>query len=142
MKVELFPLEKITIDGKDIFLGQSFQQVIDILGESDEIIENYDYGQRHYYSEFAFDVDDDGNITFVEFLYGHDGEVKPVIYGVSAFDVTREELIEVLKEKNNGGYNEDGCGADFENISVGVFYENDDVYFDTIGIGVAGCYKQ
>lgn len=28
MKVELFPLEKITIDGKDIFLGQSFQPVI------------------------------------------------------------------------------------------------------------------
>ena len=142
MKIELFPLEKITIDGHDIFLGQSKKQFIDCLGQPEVIYENYGGGSfRYHYPEFAFDVDLNDNIEFVEFLYGHEGTIKPVIYGVSAFDITQEELMAILKEKNNGPYNEDDCGADFPNISVGVFYENDDVYFETIGIGVRDYYN-
>lgn len=48
--------------------------------------------------------------VFVEFLGGVDGKLKPVIYGVSAFDINAVELVEVLKTNNSEEICEDENG--------------------------------
>lgn len=146
MKAELFPLEKLVLDGHDIFLGQSKEQFISVLGEAEYVRENYGGGSWRYYyfdSELAFDVDKKGNIQFIEFLGGHDGELKPVIYGVSAFDVSTKKLVKLLTEHNNGEIDdswEDSYG--FLAISVGIWQTADDEeYWTTIGIGGKDYYS-
>ena len=37
----------------------------------------------------------------------HYGSLKPYFYGVSAFDISRKELLEILKEHNNGKIDEE-----------------------------------
>ena len=95
MKAELFPLEKLVLDGKEIFLG------------------------------------------------GHDGELKPYIYGVSAFDVSKRRLLHVLSEHDG---NIDDSEADdsygFLDTNVGIWQDGDDRHWTTIGIGVKGYYSE
>ena len=51
--------------------------------------------------------------------------LKPVIYGISAFQAQANDLFEVLKEQNNGviGDTENGYAYQFQNTSVGVYRE-------------------
>lgn len=145
MKIELFPLEKMIIDGKDIFIGAKKEDVIKLLGEPENKHENYGgNGWGYYYQEFACHFDNNDELEAIEFLYGHDGKLKPYIYGVSAFDVSRKELFEILKKHNNGRIdeeNEDSYG--FIEISVGIWKdsanENND-YWTTILIGKENYY--
>lgn len=147
MKIELIPLEKMIYDGKDILLGSKKEDVIKILGEPDNISDNYDSdGCRHYYSEFGCDYNKDGKLEAIEFLYGHNGELKPYIYGVSAFDVSRKELFDILKEHNSGEIDEESEDSyGFLNISVGIWKDSDnedDDYWTTILIGKKDYYRE
>lgn len=166
MNIELFPLEKVVIDGKTVKLGMEQAAVEALIGEGKRIRNRYYY----YGSEMAIDYDSDERAEFIEFL---GGELQPVIYGVSAFEVFADELFELLKQKNCGEIidNERGYCYCFPNISVGVYREciPDDVeemieeakadgepldeneiaeerrraeHWATIGIGSAGYYRK
>ena len=148
MKIELFPLEKMVYDNKDIFIGAPKEDVIEILGDPESIQENYGGNSKgYYYEELCCDFDKDDKLEAIEFLYGHDGSLKPYIYGVSAFDVERKELLDILKEHNNGEIDEENEDSyTFNNISVGVWKDsdNDDEndYWTTILIGKKDYYNK
>lgn len=129
MKIDIVPLEKISIDEKEIFLGMNKQQVSDLLGEPESI--HLQYGGktwRHYYynTELAIDYNKDDMIEFIEFLGGIDGELKPYIYGISAFESSADELFSVLSEHNNGKIDdhEQPYSYAFLDISVGIYRES------------------
>ena len=168
MKIEIYPLEKIVINGVSINLGMTQSAVEDAIGKG------FIMEKRHYYfnSELAIDYSEKDTVEFIEFLGGADGLLRPVIYGVSAFDTLADDLTEILKQKNDGEIEdtEEGYSYSFRNISVGIYREikpsdvfemmeemkadgipvegNEDVAADmrranhwaTIGIGVAEYY--
>ena len=121
MNIELYPLEKAVIDGISIYLGMAQTDVEAAVGAGKPV------GKRHYYynSEMAIDYDADKKVEFIEFLGGIDGSLRPVLYGVSAFDTPADELAELLRGKNAGAVDdsERGYSLSFLNISVGVYRE-------------------
>lgn len=120
MNVVLYPLDRVELDGKTIFLGMDWAAAEQVLGRGTRV-----RGRHCYFgSELAIDCDADNRVCFIEFLGGVDGKLKPVIYGVSAFDVDAEELVELLRRKNNGPVDSDPLGDyshSFLSISVGVY---------------------
>lgn len=139
INIELIPLEKMIYDGKEICLGAKKEDVIELLGNPNEV-----YERRHHYSEFACDYDENDELEAIEFLYGHGGELKPYIYGVSAFDVSKNDLLEILKEHNNGEFDEESEDSyGFINISVGVWKDSaneEDDHWTSILVGKKGYY--
>ena len=121
MKIELYPLEKVTIDGVSIDLGMERPAVEAILGRGEHV------GERYYFydSEMAINYDQNGKVEFIEFLGGIDGSLHPFIYGVPAFEMPADELTALLREKNRGEIDdsEEGYSYAFLNISVGVYRE-------------------
>lgn len=121
MNIEIYPLDKIVIDKTSVCLGMKRQEVEALIGKGQLI------GNRYYYynSDMAIDYSKDQTIEFIEFLGGIDGSLKPVIYGVSVFDTPADELINILKQHNNGRINdiERGYCFTFSSISVGVYRE-------------------
>lgn len=148
MNIELIPLEKMVIDGKEICLGKKKQHVMELLGNPEHICENYGgESWRHYYyeSELAFDYDKNDNLQFIEFLGGHEGLMKPCIYGVSAFDTKAEELVTILSENNDGIIDDSEDNSyGFLGISVGIWKDvanDEEDYWTTIGIGIKDYYS-
>ncbi|MBQ8510284.1 MAG: hypothetical protein IJ493_10300 [Clostridia bacterium] len=172
MNIELYPLEKVVVDGVSIDLGMEQSDVEAAIGKGQYVkpCDRYYY----YHSEMAISYNNDRKVEFIEFLGGIDGSLRPAIYGVSAFDTPANELAELLKQKNNGEIQdlERGCSLSFLNISVGVYRSatpsdvaemieemkangistdnNKDVeadirkanHWETIGIGTAGYYRR
>lgn len=168
MKIEIYPLDKVMIDGAAIFLGMEQSAVEAAIGKGQLI------GKRYYYFNTEMAIDYSSNkVEFIEFLSGIDGMLKPAIYGISAFDTQANALFEVLKERNNGVIfdTENGYSYAFQNISVGVYREaipkdvegmieeavafgnpiSDDTlqyemnranHWATIGVGIAGYYQR
>ena len=118
MKIQIIPLEKIVIDGKDIYLGMTRSDVITLLGDGE-------FTHRHYYynNEMAIDYDEDGKVEFIEFLGGVDGTLQPVIYGKPAFETLADDIVSILSDKNGNEIDdyENGCSYTFPNISVGIY---------------------
>ena len=96
MSIEIYPLEKVVIDGIAIHLGMEQSAVESAIGKGQLV------GNRCYYfnSEMAIDYSNN-KVEFIEFLGGVNGMLKPAIYGISAFETQSNDLFEVLKEKNN-----------------------------------------
>ena len=170
MNIEIYPLEKIIIDGVSIYLGMEQSAVESAIGKGQLV------GKRYYYynTEMAIDYSENKTVEFIEFLGGIDGSVHPVIYGVSAFDALADELANLLRQKNDGEIDdsEQGYSLAFLNISVGVYRErlpsdvmemieemraegiptenNEEVaeemrkanHWATIGVGVDGYYQR
>ena len=170
MNIELYPLEKIVIDGVPICFGMDQSAVEAVIGKGQLV------RRRHYYfgNEMAVDYSEGGTVEFIEFLGGIDGSLRPVIYGVSAFDIHADELSDLLRQKNDGEIDdsEQGYSFAFLNISVGVYRDrrpadvvemieemkadgiptegNADIaeemrkadHWATIGVGVAGYYQR
>lgn len=122
-QVIIKPLVGIEWGDKAVSLGSPLSSVTAVLGEA-EII----YGNHYYYydSNLRVDLDSNGNVEFIEFLAGIDGDIHPQIYGVSAFEIDADELTQILTEKNNGDIDdsENGYSYGFLNISVGVYRES------------------
>ena len=120
MNVEIKPLDKVVFDNISIYFGMERSAVERAFGEGHPI------GNRYYYfnNEMAIDYLEN-KVAFVEFLGGVNGKLKPVIYGVSAFDIDAAELVAVLKANNNGEICDDetGYSYQFSKISIGVFRE-------------------
>ncbi len=96
MNIELFPLEKVVIDGVSLCLGMKQDDAEQLVGKGQLV------GDRYYYynSELAVGYDSNSKVNFIEFLGGIDGQLKPVIYGVSAFDADADQIYELLKQHN------------------------------------------
>jgi hypothetical protein len=148
-KFELFPLDKLMINDTNIYLGKSKEQFIKLLGEPEAAYKNWNGDGKSYYyfnSELMFDCDNNSNIRFIEFNGGYEGELKPIIYGVSAFEIKMDELYRILEEHNNGridAENEESYG--FVETSVGIWKDgaNDETdYWTTVGIGEKDCYLE
>lgn len=169
LNIEIYPLEKVVIDGIPVYLGMEQAAVEAAIGKGQLA------GKRYYYydSDMAIDYDENKKVEFIEFLGGIDGSLRPVIYGVSAFDTPADDLVDLLRQKNDGEIDdtERGYSFAFLNISVGIYREirpsdvmemieemkadgistedNEDIAKDmrranhwaTIGIGVAGYYR-
>lgn len=120
MDIEICPLDKVLVDGEAICLGMEQSAVEAAIGKGILV------GKRYYYfnDEMAIDYNDN-KVDFIEFLSGIDGMLKPSIYGISVFESQADDLLKVLKEKNNGEINdtENGYSYQFHNISVGVYRE-------------------
>lgn len=120
MKIEIFPLDRVVIDGVSVYFGMKKSAVEALIGSGQAI------KARHYYfnDEMAIDYHED-KVDFIEFLGGVDGKLKPIIYGTSAFDINAAELVEMLKAKNSGEIcdTENGYSYQFASISVGVYRE-------------------
>lgn len=121
MNVTIFPLDRLVIDDISISLGMERNRVEALLGTGSTI------NNRHYYynHEMAIDYDSNDKVEFIEFLGGIDGSLKPVIYGISAFDTEAEEMLEILKKNNDDTVDdsEPGYSYSFSNLSVGVYRE-------------------
>ena len=125
MRVEVFPLEKITIDNKEIMLGMNINEVQKLIGISDRGFSNCDGEScRHYYfdSELGLDFDESGLLEFIEFLGGIDGNLRPYLYGVSAFETSADELLKIIMQQDD---EVDDSEADycycFLNIGIGLW---------------------
>ena len=167
MKTEIYPLEKVVINGSAVCFGMARSEVEFLIGAGQKI------GTRYYYfnGEVAIDYNEN-KVEFIEFLGGSDGTYQPMIYGVSVFGTTAEELIEILKIKNNGKIcdKEDGHCYRFSDIGIGLYREatpkeisemveeaaafgnpmsSDEIEYEskranrfaTVGVGVAGYYS-
>lgn len=168
MNIEIYPLQKVVIDGVAICLGTEQSAVETAIGKGQFVRDRYYY----YDSELSISYDSFGKVSFIEFLGGIDGKLKPIIYDISAFDADAKEIYELLKHHNGNEIidNERGHCYTFLNLCVGVYREstpesvsemieeakrfgepmnNDDIEYEmkranhwaTIGIGVAGYYQ-
>lgn len=169
MNIEIYPLEKVVIDGVSIYLNMEQSSVEIAIGKGQLVRDRYYY----YKNEMAITYDSNNKVEFIEFLGGVDGVLKPTIHGVSVFDTNADELFELLCEQNNGeiGDRERGYSYEFLNISVGIYREaipeevsemieeaasdgnpmtDDEIKYEmkranhwaTIGVGVAGYYQR
>lgn len=168
MNIEIYPLEKVVIDGISIYLGEDQSAVENAIGKGQLV------GKRYYYynAEMAIDYNDNKTVEFIEFLGGIDGKIQPSIYGKYAFKTKADDLYNILCQKNNGNINdnENGYSYSFLNICVGIYrssipenvqemiaeaaengepMETEEIeyemkradYWSAIGIGVEGYYN-
>ena len=120
MKIEIFPLEKVVIDGTALFLGMKQAEAEQIIGKGQFIRDRYYY----FNSELAISYDKDDNVSFIEFLGGIDGQLKPTIFSISAFETNADEVFELLKQHDDDITDaEQGFCYSFLNISVGIYRE-------------------
>lgn len=121
MKIEIYPLDKIVIDGMPIEFGMKKKDVERLIGVS------YEEDNKCYYYDNDMSIHYNANkeVEFIEFLGGIDGKLHPTIYGVSAFEILADKLVEILKKNNNGEIDdsENGHSLFFFNISIGIYRE-------------------
>lgn len=122
MQTVLYPLDRAVIGDITICLGMDRTSVFSILGKGESFND-----KRYYYfnSEVAIDFNEDNKVEFIEFLAGIDGELKPIVYGISAFEENADTLVDVLKKMNDGEIDdsENGYSYGFLEISVGIYRE-------------------
>lgn len=122
MHIEIEPLKKIVIDGISVCLGMERSRVEALLGKGEPVAERCYY----YGGELSVSYDRFGNVEFMEFLGGTDGNLKPYVYGISAFDGEAGE-VSVLLQRHNGGEISDDEGGHchtFRNLSLGLYRES------------------
>ena len=91
----------------------------------------------------GLDFDESGLLEFIEFLGGIDGNLRPYLYGVSAFETSADELLKMIMEQDD---EVDDSEADycycFLRIGIGLSRrDNQNKHWDTIGIGVDKYYR-
>lgn len=118
----ILPLEGIQWDEQNILLGSTKKDIEAKLGQP-EIVRNSYY---YFKSELRFDFSKNDKLEFIEFLSGRNGIIQPVIYGVEAFQVSADELHNVLKAHNFGDLIdcENGYSFAFPNIGIGIYRES------------------
>ncbi|KIR03832.1 hypothetical protein P261_02647 [Lachnospiraceae bacterium TWA4] len=83
---------------------------------------------RVYYfnDEMRIDYGLDETVEFIEFLYGIDGELQPILNGKEIFQMDANQLFDMLSDINNGEIDdsEGPFAYAFLEISVGVYRES------------------
>lgn len=121
MQIMIKPLDGVYWEDKCLRLGDNREMVMYILEKQFPLDGScYCFG-----NELRIDFDSDDCVNFIEFIAGTDGYLKPIIHNISAFDVSADQLYEVLAEHNKGYIvdDEDGYSYGFLNISVGIYRE-------------------
>lgn len=124
LPMQVVPLCGVFWQDGCIHLQATKPQVHAVLGEPYRVWENSFYYLK---SELRIDFDENGLVKFIEFLGGIDGTLKPLIYGVSAFEAEADELAHLLKTHNGIDIDNDiddlehGYGYGFRTISVGIY---------------------
>lgn len=120
--IEIKPLVGVYINDSEIKLGASEKDVRAVMGEPSSKGENSLYFCEN---ELRFDFDKNGGVEFMEFLGGIDGELQPIVYGVSAFQTDADMLYDILKRENNGEIDDSEAeySYGFLEISVGIYRE-------------------
>lgn len=67
MNTEIYPLEKVVVDGISIYLGMNRSAVETAIGKGQLV------GTRYYYydNDMAIDYSDNNTVEFIEFLGGN-----------------------------------------------------------------------
>lgn len=121
-KITLVPNEGMTFDGQPISFGMARAQAEAILGPAEAV-----RSRRCYYldSELALDFDADGGLNFIECLGGVDGELRPEIFGLPAFETDADELFALLSERNGPDIDDSEAeyGYALRKLSVGLYRE-------------------
>ena len=119
-EILLLPLMGAEWKGRRVSFGDARAQVEEIFGEPNARKNSYFYFQN----QLRFDFDTDGKVEFIE-CGGPDGDLKPQIYGVGAFETDAGELLALLEQENAGDVDDSEAGYcyAFRNISVGVYRE-------------------
>ena len=116
-KIEVVPLKGIFWEGKQVLLGDTREQAEAVLGAPDSVKKNFRY---YLDSELLLDFDPEGRVEFIEFLSGIDGQLQPVICGVSAFEADADALAQLLARENAGGAEDRENGHCYLYLSCGV----------------------
>lgn len=122
--ITIYPLKGIDIDGVGtIHLGQSRSEVEATLGEPKS---DYSDEKRSAYLNYEckIDYDDADAVTFIEFFAGPFPErIRLQLYGIDPFQIGADNLVALLKEKNDGPVDggDGGFSYSFLNISVGIW---------------------
>ena len=122
--ITIYPLKGIEIEGVGtIDLGKSRLEVEATLGKP-----NSDYSDEkrstylHY--ECRIDYDDANAVSFIEFFSGPFPErIELRIYGIDPFNIGADNLVALMREKNDGLVDggDGGFSYTFLNISVGIW---------------------
>lgn len=120
MKIELYPLEKVVLDGTSLALGMTRIAAEAALGKGKCV------GARHYYfnSELALNYRND-RLMLIEFLGGIDGALRPTLDGLSVFDADADTLTALLRERSGGAVidAERGYSYQFPPLGIGLYRE-------------------
>lgn len=129
MKIVLNPMQGAVIDGKELRLGMTYEEVCSAMGrpDSDEADRQY---RKAYYAvsdsciSFEFNAKTD-QLTYIEFSNGSD-ELQPELFGVSVFPMKADELFGLLKDRNNGGIiaNDNGYSYVFKELGISIWRES------------------
>lgn len=112
----------IVWEGKCLLIGDTGADLKKQLGEP-QIVR----GSWYYFNnELRFDFDAAGNVEYIEFLGGIDGELKPQIFGADAFSTDADRLCDILRRENGSakvledrGYFYGFCG-----IGIGLYRDS------------------
>lgn len=122
--ITLLPLEGIEIENIGLLkLGASKEEVHKLLGKPTE---HTDYSWFFMKHEFRVDFDEEGNIEFIEFIFGPYPEKTTLsLYGKNPFEVPAAELVDLLIDRNEGDYDDSDapCCYTFANLAAGIWRE-------------------
>lgn len=123
MKALIYPLDKVVIDDKNIFLEMDKESVFHMLGQGESFDE-----KRYYFfdSELAIDFDSSDRVEFIEFLGGIEGKLQPMIWEVPVFESQANEVSELFTKKNDGSIDdtENGYSYAYLNLEIGIYRES------------------
>ena len=123
--ITLLPLQGVDIENIGLLnLGSSKEDVHALLGKPSEHTDHSWFYAKH---EFRIDFDDNGDIEFIEFVFGPYPERTTLsLYGHNPFELPAAELVALLTEHNQDGGIDDSDAAycyTFAKLAVGIWRE-------------------
>ncbi|MDM1061802.1 hypothetical protein HXZ62_04370 [Empedobacter falsenii] len=123
IKIEIYPLIGIKIENIELIkFGVSKSKIIKILGTPNIRFNEVDFNYTQYNLNIFFDENDE--VNFFGFYYGHLLRNTIIsVYRINPFQIGSEELVKILKEKNNGYFEnfDEEYTYLFYNISLGIW---------------------
>lgn len=119
LKIVIKPLVGIEWNGQLVSLKCTREAVEQVFGKPD-VWENSCY---YFENELRFDFNDSGELEFIEFLGGAEGQLQPELFGVKPFQMQADALYRMLAEHNAGEIDdsENGYSYAFLESSMGVY---------------------
>ena len=122
--ITLLPLQGIEIENLGVLkLGSSKEDVHKLLGKPSE---HNDYSWFFMKQEFRVDFDDEGNVEFIEFVFGPFPERTALsLFGKNPFALPAAELVACLHEHNQGEVDDDDAPYcyTYKNLALGIWRE-------------------
>jgi len=125
--ITLLPTEGADIDGKEIRFGMTYDEVCTAMGKPDSTHADNNYIQAYYAENcihFEFNAKTK-QLTYIEFSRGTDA-VQPELFGVSVFPMEAGDLLNFLKDRNDGDIidNENGYSYVFRELGISIWRES------------------